>query len=79
MCFAMTMALRPDQARFLGFDVWSASRQAAASTSLERIYKKSVKTEMIDWYLRFPAGGHAATAYDPARPDRVRLVEDFWT
>jgi len=42
-------------------------------------YKKSVKTEMIDWYLRFPAGGHTAIAYDPANPDRVKLVEDFWT
>jgi hypothetical protein len=42
-------------------------------------YKKSVKTEMIDWYLRFPAGGRTAIAYDPANPDRVKLVEDFWT
>jgi hypothetical protein len=25
------------------------------------------------------AGGQTASAYDPANPDRVRLVEDFWT
>ena len=42
-------------------------------------YKKSAKDEMIDWYLRFPAGGHTAIAYDPANPSRVKLVEDFRT
>jgi Protein of unknown function (DUF3592) len=42
-------------------------------------YKKSAKTEMIDWYLRFPAGGHTAIAYDAADPSRIKLVEDFWT
>jgi Protein of unknown function (DUF3592) len=42
-------------------------------------YQKSARNEMDDWYLRFPVGGHTAIAYDPANPNRVRLVEDVWT
>jgi uncharacterized protein DUF3592 len=42
-------------------------------------YMKSAKDEMIDWYLRFPAGGHTAIAYDPANPSRVKLAKDLRT
>jgi hypothetical protein len=31
-------------------------------------YQKSAKTDMIDWYLRFPSGSHTTVAYDPANP-----------
>ncbi len=42
-------------------------------------YKKSSKSEMIDWYLRFPAGGSTKIAYDPVDPNRVILAEDLRT
>ena len=42
-------------------------------------YMKSAEDEMIDWYLRFPAGGNTKIAYDPANPSRVKLVEDLRT
>ena len=42
-------------------------------------YEKSAKSEMIDWYLRFPSGSHTTIAYDPANPNSVKLVENFET
>ena len=33
-------------------------------------YKESAKSEMIDWYLRFPAGGSTAIAYARRIPAR---------
>jgi hypothetical protein len=42
-------------------------------------YKKSSKSEMIDCYLRFPAGGSTKIAYDPVDPNRVILAEDLRT
>lgn len=42
-------------------------------------YQKSARDEMINWYLRFPAGGNTTIAYDPANPNRVKLAEDFQT
>jgi Protein of unknown function (DUF3592) len=42
-------------------------------------YEKSAKSEMIDWYLRFPSGSHTTIAYDPANPNRVKLAENFET
>jgi hypothetical protein len=42
-------------------------------------YKKSAKSEMIDWYLRFPSGSHTVIAYDPVSPNRVKLAENFET
>ena len=37
------------------------------------------RCEMIDWYLRFPAGGSTKIAYDPVNPNRVILAEDLQT
>jgi hypothetical protein len=42
-------------------------------------YKNSAKSEMIDWYLRFPSGSHTTIAYDPANPNGVKLAEDSQT
>jgi hypothetical protein len=42
-------------------------------------YKKSARSEMIDWYQRFSSGSHTTIAYDPGNPSRVKLAEDFQT
>ncbi|HEV3206057.1 MAG TPA: DUF3592 domain-containing protein [Terriglobales bacterium] len=42
-------------------------------------YKKSARSEMIDWYQRFSSGRHTTIAYDPGNPSRVKLAEDFQT
>ena len=42
-------------------------------------YKKSARSEMLDWYQRFSSGSHTTIAYDPGNPSRVKLAEDFQT
>jgi hypothetical protein len=42
-------------------------------------YQKSAEDEMINFYLRFPAGRHTTIAYDPANPNSVKLAQDFET
>jgi hypothetical protein len=42
-------------------------------------YEKAAKSEMINWFLRFPAGSHTTIAYDPVNPGRVVLAEDLRT
>jgi hypothetical protein len=42
-------------------------------------YKKSARSEMIDWCQRFSSGSHTTIAYDPGNPSRVKLAEDFQT